>query len=91
MIRAVFLILLLVLSIPLPSSMIHAADWLTLVGTEPPGRDFMWWGIVQPQYIHDYGESLRGLSGPAAKNNGKLVLKNTGGPWFDEREDPYGV
>jgi hypothetical protein len=40
----------------------RAADWLTLVGTEPPGRDFKWWGIIQPQYIHDYGKSLNGLT-----------------------------
>jgi hypothetical protein len=87
MIRAALLLLLLFISILLPPSAVQAADWLTLVGTEPRERDFMWWGIVQPLYIHDYGESLRGLSGQAAKNNGKLVLKNTGGPWFDEREE----
>ena len=65
----------------------YAADWLTLVGTEPPGRDFRWWCIIQPQYIHDYGKSLRGLAGRAAGNNGKLVIKNTVAPWFDEREE----
>lgn len=44
-------------------------------------------GHWQPQYIHDYGKSLSGLAGPAARNNGRLVIKNTAGPWFDEREE----
>ncbi len=44
------------------------------------------WGIVQTQYTHDYGDALEGLTGKAAKNNGKLVVKNTVGPWLDERE-----
>ena len=88
MTKAIILSLLFCCLTALPNSVktVYAADWLTLIGTEPAGRDFKLWGIVQTQYVHDYGDSLEGLTGKAAKNNGKLVVKNTVGPWHDERE-----
>ena len=86
MIRVISLFLFLCSCTHVLCVSVRAADWLTLVGTEPPGRDFKWWGIIQPQYVHDYGKSLSGLTGKAARNNGKLVVKNTASPWFDERE-----
>lgn len=65
----------------------YAADWLTLIGTEPPDSNYKIWGIVQPQYVYDYGDSIEGLTGPSSQNNGKRVVKNSPAPWFDEREE----
>ncbi len=87
MVRVFYILFLICLCMSLMPPLSWGADWLTLVGTEPPGRNFKWWGIIQPMYIHDYGKSLHGLTGKAARNNGKLVVKNTGSPWFDEREE----
>lgn len=58
-----------------------ATNWYEVYQTEPVGAPaYTIWGFIQPQFVHNTGGAVSGLTGPAAPLNGKVPVFNMVGP-----------
>lgn len=67
----------------------HATNWLQLENNEAPGaKSVHLWGFVQPEYIHNSGGPVEGMTAPnpgMTSYNGHLPVTNLIGPTFSHQ------
>ena len=77
-------ILLIVIALTLGQSTIASAtNWFQLQNNEAPGAPaYKLWGFIQPQFVHNEGGSVNGITAPAglAAYNGQTPIFNQVGP-----------